>query len=896
MRFPMSAPVQALAAGATIVTPNNRLARELAARFDAARLAEGARSWSAAQVLPWNLWLERMWRAALAARVEPQPPALLDGSVARELWYAIVAGHGQELLNPRGAARHAADAWATFHAWRDDDEPPDRALAGAHDDARAFARWAERYRAKLRELHAVDAAQLPDLIARFADPSWVAGSGDVALHGFLALTPQQRRLVTALRAAGTTIDGIAAPAAAPLHRRRTAFATSRDEIARALSFARERISADRSARIAIVIADLEQRREEVVALAEEILCPERLLVPDPDAQRPYGISLGVPLLSVPIVGCAVDLIELAIGHVDATIAASVLCSPFLPDAQARWSARSIAERTWLELGQRRVDWPDVIAALRRCDPELHQRFVAVAPPQRHARLPRDWARAWSDWLVALGWPRSATLSSAQWQAREAWSAVLARFASTGMVTGPLAAAAAFDVLRTLLADTLFQPESAPAQIQILGVLEAAGLSFDCAWLAGFEAERWPRPAAPNPFLPLAWQQARGVPRAHPDTALAQAKALTAALVAIAPDVVVSHATTLDDAPASISPLFDDWTPLEAARWPESRRFADAIAPASLDRWSERNAPPLPAGAFVRGGAQLFDSQSACPFQAFARFRLRAAAWSECPEGLAATERGRVLHATLKAFWEGLADQAALLALDPAQLAARIASAVEAGKAELAPRRWRALAPAVARAEAGRLETTLRAWIDGSERTRPTFRVRTHEQRLESTIDAIALLVRIDRVDELANGDLAIVDYKSGRVVKPIRWFDERPAGIQLAVYAAVLEPTTDAPVRALAYAQVKAGEIAITGLIAERAAWPALSDVSSIPDCRDWPAARSRLRERVAQLAADIRAGGAAIVPRDQAATCRICRLHSLCRIQMLDDRAEAPGAEARDE
>ena len=892
----MSALVQALAAGATIVTPNNRLARELVARFDAARLAEGARSWGAAQVLPWNLWLGRIWRAALAARVEPQPASLLDASAARELWHAIVAAHRQDLLNPRGAARDAADAWTTFHAWRDDEEALDRALAGAHADVEVFVRWAQRYRARLRELRAVDPAQLPDLLARLAAPSWIAGSGSVVMNGFLALAPQQRRLVAALRAAGMAIEEIAPAAPAVSQRRRTAFATARDEIAGALSFARERVATDRSARVAIVVGDLEQRREEIVALAEEVLCPERLLAPDADAPRPYGISLGVPLSTVPLVACAVDLIALTVGPVDATLAASVLRSPFLPDAQARWRARSGVERTWLELGLRRVDWPDVIAALRRCDSELHQRLLAVSLPQRSARAPRDWAQAWSDWLAAMGWPESGTLSSAQWQAREAWSATLARFASAGVVTGALPAAAAFDALRALLADALFQPESAPAQIQILGVLEAAGLSFDSAWLAGFDAERWPRPATPNPFLPLAWQQARGVPRAHADTALAQAQALTAALVAIAPDVVVSHAMTLDDAPASISPLFADWTPFEEARRLASHRFADAIAPAVLDRWAERNAPPLVPGARVRGGAQLFDTHSACPFQAFARFRLRAEALSGCPEGLTAPERGTVLHATLKAFWDGLAGQRALLALDPAQLAARIGAAVDAGKAALEPRRWRAVAPAVAHAEAGRLEATLRAWIDESERTRPAFRVRSHEQRLEATIDGIALCVRIDRVDELANGDLAIVDYKSGRVVKPIRWFDARPNGIQLAVYAAALEPTADAPVRALAYAQVKAGEIALAGLIADHAEWPALSPVHSIPDCRDWPAARARLRERVAQLAADIRAGGAAIVPRNEAATCRICRLHSLCRIQMLDDRADAPGAGAGDE
>ena len=75
---------------------------------------------------------------------------------------------------------------------------------------------------------------------------------------------------------------------------------------------------------------------------------------------------------------------------------------------------------------------------------------------------------------------------------------------------------------------MFQPEAPPARIEMLGVLEASGLEFDALWLAGMSAERWPPRVAPNPLLPLAWQRARGVPRADAAHALAFAQAATAA--------------------------------------------------------------------------------------------------------------------------------------------------------------------------------------------------------------------------------------------------------------------------------------------------------------------------------------------------------------------------------
>ena len=97
--------VDALAAGAIVVTPNNRLARDVVLRFDASRRAQRLAAWSAAQVLPWSLWLDRLWLEALAARAGGGR-VLLDAGVARELWYAVVKDERRKLLNPRGAARH----------------------------------------------------------------------------------------------------------------------------------------------------------------------------------------------------------------------------------------------------------------------------------------------------------------------------------------------------------------------------------------------------------------------------------------------------------------------------------------------------------------------------------------------------------------------------------------------------------------------------------------------------------------------------------------------------------------------------------------------------------------------------------------------------------------------
>ena len=137
--------VDALAAGAIVVTPTNRLARDIALRFDASRRAQGLVAWHTANVVPWTLWLERMWLDVLSAGAgDGRVP--ISAGVAQELWQAVISAERHKLLNPRGAARHAMDAWTQFHGWRAPNETPREVAArGYGDDVAAFGTWCGRY-------------------------------------------------------------------------------------------------------------------------------------------------------------------------------------------------------------------------------------------------------------------------------------------------------------------------------------------------------------------------------------------------------------------------------------------------------------------------------------------------------------------------------------------------------------------------------------------------------------------------------------------------------------------------------------------------------------------------------------------------------------------------------
>jgi ATP-dependent helicase/nuclease subunit B len=882
----------ALAPGTTLVTPNKRLARRFVAGCDRAQLAAGRRAWVAGRAMPWQGWLQTLWLDALAADALPAPQILIGTGVAAHLWDRIVARESPELLDARGAAESAADAWSLFHAWRlPDDRFDGWSHAGIGDDAAAFARWAQRYRAALAANGLVDAAQLADRLAACAMrvPAW--RDRRIVTVGFIEFAPQQQRLLAALRDAGADIVERTLPQAASARQSRVVCATPEVELGQALAWARDRALANADADVAIVVADLASRRDQVAARAEDILCPALASRVQPDAPRPYDISLGIALAGVPMVATAIDLIALGAGALPMPQAASLLRSPHLPDAEARWTGRAMAERRWREQGTRRVTLTDVMSALDANSDPLAATWRDAAIPARNARSPAQWASDWRTRLVALGWPGTRPLGSGEWQAGEAWSQLLATFATFEGVTPLLARDDALAALRALAARTVFQPEAPPARIRIMGLLEASGLVFDALWITGMNAESWPPANAPHPMLPLVWQREHGVPGSGAAGDLTHARMLTEGFCGAASEVVASHAQRVDGLDRAGSALVAAWPERVAATLPPIAGLAGAIATqgAEFATCDDEQAPPLADGRETRGGVGIIESQSSCPFQAFARYRMRADAWPPLGDGLTPQERGLLLHSALAALWEDVGDHATLVGQDNAQLRDRIAKAVTLARAKLDPGRWQSLPAAVSVGESQRLADIVRAWLDAVERERPPFVVRATEMKLPLTLGGIGISLRIDRVDTLADGGVAIIDYKSGRAVEPAKWFAPRPSGTQVGLYALALRAMADPPaVRATVYAQMKAGEIAVKGLAADTDAWPPLKSAAGLrnAEIETWDDVEADWARRFGALAADFARGEAHVLPRD-AQSCMHCDLHALCRIQSLDDVAE---------
>src|SRR5436853_3497723 len=141
------------AARITVVTPNRRLAHSLLLEFDDYQIARGLTSWEAADILPFDRWVERLWEDALYSDLGDSLPLLLTPAQEQHLWEGILAKSGL-LIVPQAAAQ-CREAWRLIHQWK-------VGTGQGNEDAAAFSRWASEYRKQAAG--EIDAARLPDLM------------------------------------------------------------------------------------------------------------------------------------------------------------------------------------------------------------------------------------------------------------------------------------------------------------------------------------------------------------------------------------------------------------------------------------------------------------------------------------------------------------------------------------------------------------------------------------------------------------------------------------------------------------------------------------------------------------------------------------------------------------
>ncbi|MCP5437289.1 MAG: PD-(D/E)XK nuclease family protein [Chromatiaceae bacterium] len=874
--------------GTTLLTVNNRLATELRARYDALQVAAGRKAWPSADILPWHAWLTRQYQQLLDAGHTDLD--LLAPAQERVLWQDIIERHGEPgaLLRPAAAAESAQTAHRLCSDWQLDRHPL-ATLGGG--ETRTFLQWRRAFETELGQRRLLGTAELIPLITTAYADDVLAPPRCVVLSGFDALSPVQNGLFELMQHRGCTVFQHTSGGAAAQHQRVEAVDAD-DEIRLAATWARGQLATRAQSRIAIVSTQLTQQRRDLERVFTEILAPSAYLAPG-SGQTCFNLSLGEPLSDRPLVAHALLALDLLCGEQPLNLVGQLLRSPFVGGHRVEWEGRALLDAMLRREGMPRINLHRLRRRLSHLDrddarhcSDLAARLDALS--QRLDELPGSdspsrWAQHLRRLLGLLGWPGEQPLDSDEFQQLERFHRLFSELAALGKVRARMRLGEAVSQLRALARDTVFQAQSLTTQVQILGPLEAAGMAFDAVWLLGMHDQNWPPTPRPDPLLPTQLQRELGMPHASAARELEFAGTLIERLLHDTQTIIASHARSDGDRAQRVSPLVHDWPAVPRSALSPQDPAALHTACAAVGR--RETMPPARASrapAEVRGGAALLGAQANCPFRAVAQYRLGATPLEEPSHAADGAVLGRLIHELLQRVWQALQTSRTLAGMDDDHLAALVAPLAVATLEDIGRRRPDLFTERFRAIEAARLTRLVINWL-GVERSRArAFEVVALEQDQVIELQGLQLSVRIDRVDRLDDGSLAIIDYKTGRKVSHAGWFDERLTEPQLPLYC--LQGGND--VSAVVLARVRRDDkgCGFVGLSREPDVAPGLTLPAQVEEGTDWAALLARWQRTLSGLASEITEGRADPTPSPQA--CEYCPLGALCRVRemLLED------------
>ncbi|MDZ7771087.1 MAG: PD-(D/E)XK nuclease family protein [Woeseiaceae bacterium] len=771
---------------ATVLASSRRLARELRAAHDHEQAVAGRESWPTPDILFWQDWLVR----TLTDAARHDTPLLLHSTACTLLWeQSLRTTSPADLLSTSSVVRNARQAWQRLHEF----QVPlgEVAAAAGNNDERWFSRAAHAYRDSLDAGNWIDMALLPSCIAGFIRRQEIELPAEIVHAGFDRIVPALQELFDALLAAGITVSA-APPVSHAAELSLARYADSDAERRAAGAWAHRVLAANPGASVAIVVPDLESGSERIARLVREGFAPGWQLG-DETRRAAVQVSYGQRLADFPPVGIALLCLRWLHRGLSGADLSILLRTPFLGDDDL--AGRSRLERHLRTLPDRPWGASELLRALGGARHEHNgvswrTRMAAIGEMQAVATepaAPPEWARRFDELLGTLGWPGITRLDSDEFQLVNRWRQLLNEFARMATVRPAMRLAEAVRGLWQIAAETVYQPESPSASVQLMGPLEAAGLSFDFLRIGGMDSDRWPPAGHPLSLVRRRLQRDYEMPDATPGDTLLFARRVLERLVTAAPSVSLTWPAAEGETVLAPSPLLADWPMLAAPPDDDHGWFAATLAGnVPLEMIPEDDGPPVISGEQIHGGAYIVQRQVENPFAAFAYGRLAVAELEPFASGLSARQRGTALHRALQELLNDRPTRGDLAAWPDSERGQRVERASVA-----ALNRHRRHADAVLHRllniEDRRLQALLLKLLD-QELTRADFAVAAVEQERTLTIGPVTLRLRIDRIDRLADGSLLLIDYKSGAVKSLLRQ-DGEPADLQLCVYARAINET-----------------------------------------------------------------------------------------------------------
>jgi len=873
------------------LTVNSRLARWLLLEHNEKQKQSGNQVWVTPEILSLGAWLKQAW-------AESWPESyFLTELQSKKLWQEIIQHDSGsphlDLLHIQGAAEQAAKAYSLIKEYR---LPVTRQTFSLTAESKAFWRWMQTYEQRLTEWRALDPATTLDAVQEAMSEGRIATPEKILLAGFEEITPQLQALIDFLKTKSVTIlfdpdipDRIPPSLASSARDRNIKFLQCKNQKEEAIQCARWiRSIYQPGKRVGVVVVDLKKYRSRLKRELGAELAPDSVF-PWINKSLPFNLSLGTPLAEEPMVHVALQMLSIHKPVVPLLILLSVIKSTYLSAGQSESAqafalqqklCRNSVTRVFLTKANEIID-PSKAPELEK----LLQEWKAFIQQEKRL-LPSQWAKTVSNFLHSLGWPGGGrALNHREYQTYDAWKGGLDALASLDNILGTVSRQKAVSTLTAIAKEQPFQLKTIDSPIQVVGLLESSGMTFDHLWVMGCHADDLPALPSPNPFLPVEMRKNHRLPRSTPQRELEFAEHSLRRLIASAPNLVFSFPAWEGNTELKPSPFLDtimqskDKQPEDSLSTTSHRLKDQIFLAADLQIFNEPSCLPITEperrhfqSNGLTGGYSVLKDQAECPFRAFANHRLNTRR-EELPDlDIDSKERGIWVHRALEFFWKETADLDSLLALvRENRLQERIHNAVkktlekQSAKFTQQERFYEQ--------ETQRMENLIEKWLH-LEMQRSNFKVIYQEEERHVEISHMNLKLRIDRIDQTEDGKTILIDYKTGNT-NPGDWFGERIKEPQLPLYAFHLPPD------AIAFAQLKKGDMHLKGAMDPQADLTGFSTINlqTYSGCSTWDEMTDYWKTRIQFLADGFFAGETTVDPLEGTATCRYCHLQTLCRI-----------------
>jgi ATP-dependent helicase/nuclease subunit B len=885
----------AIERGATLVVPSRQRSEALRVAYAAGALQRHVTVWQTPDVLPIDAWQAReIERHAAAGEWLPR---LISPAEDWLLWRQGTVQLTEDLeLVARGpltdALRRANQLAQEFGL------EVTRLHGAAGSETHLLVNAAQAVAARLHALGAATAGQIAQRVP------CLGGERPVVFAGFSHITPALRALIEN-RERHAFVSRVRESPTAAGETSAVLASDSSDELERIAEWCRTRLESQPDARLFVQLPGGPEAREQLVTLVRQGIDARATVLGDIARAGADGLATiegGAPLSRAPLVAHALRALQWLDAGSGFEDFSAWLCAPHWasPDVDRAQLDLWLRDRASLEIEPR-----SLLSALEAVPPRLapaarelgRQITTALREVGSGRASPRQWSERFDAALTALQWPGARPLDSNEEQTRARFTELLDDFGQLAAAAGPVSRETAVLWLRELATRAAFRPASGDALVTVSAQLIDPVVQYDGIWVAGLHADAWPAPVQPDPFLPVRAQVEAGIRAATSEGRAAEARALLTAWQSSTSELVLSTPLRADDVQLSPSPFLSSFAPMQGSAanggarsiWLPLRVRREGLTECVEDsegvRWDVTQ--PLPSGT------RSVELQNLCPFRAYAELRLGSSPLDAPEPGVPPDLRGMLLHSALEKLWRALGNSAALQRETGESLDALIAKCVEEAANATMGRAHEGTRTGAQRRECRRAVRLIRALCD-LERRRSPFAVREAEFKRTLRLAGAQLNVRIDRLDELAGGGLAILDYKSGRPT-PGDWYSERPSHPQLLAYLAAVGDETVA----MATVSVTAREVRFDGVAADSSLLPKVRAVEAAPvgegddeqgsddgtpRLAGWSHWRREWRARVEQLACDFVAGEAAVDPRPKA--CEYCQVVGICRIS--DENASA--------